>query len=68
MKGYTVTEDQLENLGELQLSTALLFSVGTGLLSFWIGVQQDMVFAGRLPTALKAGGSAYRGEHSLQRL
>jgi hypothetical protein len=45
MKGYTVTEDQLENLGELQLSTALFFSVGTALLSFWIGVQQNVAFA-----------------------
>ena len=45
MKAYTVTEDQLENLGTLQFSTALCFSLAAALLTFWIGVKQDVAFS-----------------------
>ncbi|RYD54259.1 MAG: hypothetical protein EOP60_08095 [Sphingomonadales bacterium] len=50
MKAYTVTEDQLENLGILQLSSTFVFSLSAALVTFWIGVRQDIAFSGDKPT------------------
>jgi len=46
MKAYTVTEDQLESLGTLQLSTTLCFSIAATCMTFWVGVKQDIAFSG----------------------
>ncbi len=48
LKAYTVTEDQLENLGVLQVTTTGCFSLASALLTFWIGVKQDIAFAGEV--------------------
>lgn len=50
MKAYTVTEDQLENLGILQFSSTFFFSLAAGLFTFWLGVRQDIIFSGQPPT------------------
>jgi 4-amino-4-deoxy-L-arabinose transferase-like glycosyltransferase len=50
MKAYTVTEDQLENLGILQIASNVVFSLATGLLTFWIGVRQNIAFSDNFPT------------------
>jgi len=46
MKAYTVTEDQLNSLGALQLSATFCFSLASILATFWIGVRQDVAFNG----------------------
>jgi len=51
MKAYTVTEDQLENLGLLQLASTVSFSVSASLATFWVGVRQEIAFSGKDVTA-----------------
>jgi hypothetical protein len=46
IRAYGVTEDQLERLGAVQLSTTLCFSFSSAFLTFAIGVWQDVVFSG----------------------
>lgn len=45
MKAYTVTEDQLENLGILQFSSTFVLSLSASLFTFWIGVHQNVAFS-----------------------
>lgn len=45
MKAYTVTEDQLENLGLLQASSTFVFSLFGAVITFFIGVRQNIAFA-----------------------
>lgn len=45
MKAYAVTEDELENLGILSLSSTLSFSLATFLGGFWLSVRTSIALS-----------------------
>jgi hypothetical protein len=49
LKGYPVTEDDLENLGWLDGAAAFAFAVATGLLSQWFDITKDIALATDAP-------------------